>query len=414
MHDEVVGNIRTPLLVLLGAVGLVLLIACANVANLFVGRAAARDHEMTVRVALGASRRRLRKMLLTESLLLALAGGAAGYLLAWWGTRALPAVLPDALAQLRQAQPDARVLTFTMAISILTAFLFGLTPIATRFRSALQQSLRDSGGAVTLGRARQLTQKLLVVTTVTLAVVLLVAAGLLVRSFGALLRTDLGFRPESVLTATVSLPTCSYDTGERVRSFYSDLFEKVRGLPGVASAGLGNDLPLAGQERRAFSPENSPLADDEAPRTATVTWVMGDFFSALGMGLKQGRFFWPADERLDADRVVIVNDAFARQVWPGIDPIGKRLKWGIRASEAPWMTVVGVVSDAPEERVDAAPMIHVYSPYLRLDPTRSSRERWRGSRSITRCRSSFGRRWTRPRWPSPSGSRSAGWIRRSR
>jgi predicted permease len=367
MHEEVVGSIRTPLLVLLGAVGLVLLIACANVANLFVGRAAARDHEMTVRVALGASRRRLRKMLLTESLLLALAGGAAGYLVAWWATRALPSVLPEALAQLREAQPDARVLAFTMSASILTAFLFGLAPLASRFRSALQQSLRDSAGAVTLGRARQLTQKLLVVTTVTLAVVLLVAAGLLVRSFSALLRTELGFRPESVLTATVSLPPSSYNSGDRLKTFFVSLLETVRPLPGVTSAGLGNDLPLAGEEYRVFTPDGSPLSNDEAPRSITVTWVMGDFFGALGMSLKRGRFFTPAEERADADRVVIVNEALARQVWPGMDPIGKRLKWGIRASQAPWMTVVGVVSDAPDGGVAAPPSMHVYQPYMRLD-----------------------------------------------
>jgi putative ABC transport system permease protein len=367
LHDELVGNIRAPLLVLLGAVGLVLLIACANIANLFMSRAAARDHEMTVRVALGASRRRLRKMLLTESLLLALAGGAAGYLLAWWGTRALPGVLPDSLAQLRQAQPDARVLAFTMVASILTAFLFGLTPIATRARSALQQSLRETGGTVTMGRGRQLTQKLLVVTTVTLAVVLLVAAGLLVRSFSALVGTDLGFRPESVLAATVSLPTSSYDRGERVQAFYSQLLERVRALPGVTSAGLGTDLPLAGREHRAFTPEGSPLADD-VPGSATVTWVMGDFVSTLGLGLKRGRLFAPPDERLDAERVVIVSEDFARRVWPGTDPIGRRLKWGVKASAAPWMTVVGIVADAPEARVDAEPTIHIYQPYLRLEP----------------------------------------------
>jgi predicted permease len=368
MHEDVVGNIRTPLLVLLGAVGLVLLIACANVANLFVGRAAARDHEMTVRVALGASRRRLRKMLLTESLLLALAGGGAGYLLAWWATRALPSVLPESLAQLREAQPDARVLAFTMSASILTAFLFGLAPLASRFRSALQQSLRDSGGAVTLGRARQLTQKLLVVTTVTLAVVLLIGAGLLVRSFAALLRTDLGFRPESVLTATVSLPPSSYNSGGRLKTFFAALLENVRALPGVTSAGLGNDLPLAGEEYRVFTPDGSPLSNDEAPRSITVTWVMGDFFGALGMSLKRGRYFTPAEERADAEHVVIVNEGFARQVWPGMDPIGKRLKWGIRASMAPWMTVVGVVSDAPDASVSAPPSMHVYQPYMKLDP----------------------------------------------
>jgi predicted permease len=374
LHDEVVGSVRAPLLVLLGSVGLVLLIACANIANLFVGRAAARDHEMTVRVALGASRLRLRKMLLTESLILALAGGAAGYLLAWWATDALPRLLPASLAQLRQAQPDGRVLAFTMAASLLTVVLFGLAPLASRFRSALQQSLRESGGAVTMGRARQLTQKVLVVTTVTLAAVLLVAAGLLLRSFSALLRTDLGFRPESVLTATVSLPAASYD-GDRVRGFYSGLLERVRALPGVATAGLGNDLPLAGFERRAFTPENSPVAAGGPPRSLSVTWIADDYFGALGIGLRAGRLFTAADERVGADRVVIVSEGLSRDIWPGVDPIGKRLKWGLAESKAPWLTVVGVVADVPEARVDAAPTIHAYVPLMQIPAEIISGER---------------------------------------
>jgi predicted permease len=373
LHDEVVGNVRAPLLVLLGSVGLVLLIACANIANLFVGRAAARDHEMTVRVALGASRLRLRKMLLTESLILALAGGTAGYLLAWWATDALPRLLPASLAQLRQAQPDGRVLAFTMAASLLTAVLFGLAPLATRFRSALQQSLRESGGAVTMGRARQLTQKVLVVTTVTLAAVLLVAAGLLLRSFSALLRTDLGFRPESVLTATVSLPASSYD-GERVRGFYTGLLERVRALPGVATAGLGNDLPLAGFERRAFTPEHSPLAGGP-PRSLSVTWIADDYFGTLGIRLRSGRLFTPTDERVGADRVVIISEGLSREIWPGVDPIGKRLKWGIAESRAPWLTVVGVVADVPEARVDAEPTIHAYVPLMTIPAEIISEER---------------------------------------
>jgi putative ABC transport system permease protein len=374
MHDEVVGNVRAPLLVLLGSVGLVLLIACANIANLFVGRAAARDHEMTVRVALGASRLRLRKMLLTESLILALAGGAAGYVLAWWATDALPQLLPASLAQLRHAQPDGRVLAFTMGASLLTALLFGLAPLATRFKPALQQSLRESGGAVTMGRARQLTQKVLVVTTVTLAAVLLVAAGLLLRSFSALLRTDLGFRPESVLTATVSLPASSYDGG-RVRGFYAGILERVRALPGVATAGLGNDLPLAGFERRAFTPENSPVAAGGPPRSLSVTWVASDYFGALGIGLRAGRLFSPADERVGADRVVIVSEGLSRDIWPGVDPIGKRLKWGLAESQAPWMTVVGVVADVPEARVDAEPTIHAYVPLMQIPAEIISEER---------------------------------------
>jgi predicted permease len=176
-----------------------------------------------------------------------------------------------------------------------------------------------------------------------------------------------------VLTATVSLPASSYD-GERVRGFYTGLLERVRALPGVATAGLGNDLPLAGFERRAFTPEHSPLAGGP-PRSLSVTWIADDYFGTLGIRLRSGRLFTPTDERVGADRVVIISEGLSREIWPGVDPIGKRLKWGIAESRAPWLTVVGVVADVPEARVDAEPTIHAYVPLMTIPAEIISEER---------------------------------------
>jgi predicted permease len=366
LRQVVSGDLRMPLLVLLGAVALVLLIACANVAGLFLSRAAGREQEMSLRVALGASRRRLRQMVLTESLLVALASGAIGFGLAWWGTSILPSVLPDSIP-LPDVAPDGRVLAFTLAIAVLTALLSGLAPILSGRVADLQTRLRQGSGTLTAGGRRSLIQKGLVVATVTLSVVLLVAAGLLMRSFARLVATDPGFRPNDVLTMSLMLPGEGYPTGEEVRTFYQSLVERIASLPGVRAVGAATDLPFVAGERRVFTPDDSPVDEPASARSVAQTWVLGDYFRAIGIRLVRGRFFTDND-RAGTERVAIVSESLARRYWPGDEPIGKRLKWGVPESRFPWMTVVGVVGDVRESSLDAEPMVHTYTPYLQENP----------------------------------------------
>lgn len=364
LREVVSGDLRAPLLVLLGAVGLVLLVACANVAGLFLSRAAAREHEMSLRVALGASQRRLRQMLLTESLLVALASGTVGFALAWWGTSLLPSVAPDTV-RLPDIAPDGRVLTFTLALAMLTALLSGLAPIVSTTTNDLQGRLRQGAGSVSGGGRRVLVHQGLVVATVTLSVVLLVAAGLLMRSFGRLVATDPGFRPDGVLTLSLMLPGEEYPTGEHVRNFYTDLLDRVRALPGVRAAGMATDLPFVRGETRVFTPDDSPVDDLDATRSAAHTWILGDYLQAMGVRLIRGRFI-TAEDRADRERVAVVSESLAQRYWPNGDAIGKRIKWGVREGSAPWMTVVGVVGDVRESRLDTEARIHTYTPYLQV------------------------------------------------
>jgi putative ABC transport system permease protein len=366
LREVLSGDLRTPLLVMLGAVTLVLLIACANVAGLFLSRAAARDHEMSVRVALGASRSRLGRMLLTESLVLAVLSGAVGLALAWWGTSLLPSFLPESIP-LPATALDTRVLAFVMGTSVVTALLCGLAPILSTRTVDLQSRMRQAAGTVTPSGGRLALQKGLVIATVTLSVVLLVTAGLLVRSFARLMAVDAGFRPDGVLTMSLRLPGGGFPTGEQVQAFYVDLVERTQSLPGVRTAGAATDLPFIRGERRVFTPDDSPVTVPDAARSVAQTWVVGDYLQAMGIRLVRGRLFTPED-RAGRERVAIVSESLARRFWPGADPIGQRIKWGVRESEAPWMTIVGVVADVRESSLDAEPWMHTYTPYLQVPP----------------------------------------------
>jgi putative ABC transport system permease protein len=359
--DEISGQVRRPLLILLGAVGLVLLVACANVANLFLSRAVARQRELGVRVALGASRNRLFQMLLVESLILALASGAVGLVIANWALRAIPAVLTTSLPGVSDVSLDARVVTFTIGLSVATALFFGLVPIVAGMKRELTDVLRE--GARSAGGQRQhRLQAGLVVTSVAFAFVLLVASGLLIRSFTKLMNAESGIHALNVLSLEVSLPYAGYNQAPRVRSFYQTVQERITAIPGVKSGTVTTDLPLrADGERRAFSPEG---ADPSAgiPPSIALTWAHGDYFSTFGIPLIRGRNF-TAEEQMSNRLVVIVSKNLADRYWPGQDPIGKRLKWGIAASMAPWQTVVGVAGDVVDGPLGSEPVIHVYSPY---------------------------------------------------
>jgi len=361
MMDEISGQVRRPLLILLGAVGLVLLVACANVANLFLSRAVARQREMGVRVALGASRVRLFQLLLIESLLIALASGAIGLVIANWALRAVPAALTMSLPGLSDISLDSRVVLFTLGISVLTALIFGTVPMTAGMRRELTDALRD-GTRVSGGRHQHRLQAGLVVTSVALAFVLLVASGLLIRSFAHLISAESGVHAENVLTVEVTLPLAGYNQAPRVRSFYQVVEERVRAIPGAKAAVVTTDLPLrADGDRRAFTPEN---ADPNAGGTEAMalTWAHGDYFSTFGIPLIRGRNFSP-EEQFENRLVVIVSKNFADHFWPGQDPIGKRLKFGIPASPQPWQTIVGVAGDVVDGPLGSKPIVHVYSPY---------------------------------------------------
>ena len=361
MMDEIAGAVRRPLLILLGAVGLVLLVACANVANLFLSRAVARQRELGVRVALGASRHRLFQMLLVESLLLALAGGALGLLIGTWAVRAVPAVITTSLPGVSNVALDVRVVAFTFGLSIATALFFGLVPMIGGMKRELADALRE-GARSAGGRQQHRLQAGLVVTSVAMAFMLLVASGLLIRSFANLIGSDSGLTELNVLSLEVTLPYAGYNQAARVRSFYQTVQDRIVAIPGVKAGAVATDLPLRNDgERRAFTPEGMD-PNVGVPPSIALTWAHGDYFSTFGIPIIRGRHF-NTDEQFANRLVVIVSKNLADTYWPGQDPIGKRLKWGLATSQAPWQTVVGVVGDVVDGPIGSDPVIHVYSPY---------------------------------------------------
>ncbi|HXY38154.1 MAG TPA: ABC transporter permease [Vicinamibacteria bacterium] len=363
LREEVVGNARAPLLVLLAAVGLVLLVACANVANLLLARGAARQRELAVRASLGADRWRLVRQGVAESLALGAFGGTAGLGLAEALRRALLAFVPVQLPLVDRAGLDGRVLAVTLALSLGSAMLFGLVPGLAAAQGPLQDVLRHDGRA---GAARGLRRALraLAVAQFAFALVLLTAAFLLLRSFQALLAVDPGFEPRQAVALAATLPARGYADAGQMLAFEERLLARLASMPGVVSVGLSTDLPLAPAERRALVVE-SGAGDRSLPPIATQSWISGDYFRAAGIPLLAGRTFGLRDAR-DAALVVVVSQSLARGFWPGEDPIGKRLKWG--ATRAPWLTVVGVVGDVKDGRLDEKANPHTYTPILQERP----------------------------------------------
>jgi putative ABC transport system permease protein len=362
LAEEIAGEVQRPLLLLLGAVGLVLLVACANVANLVLSRAVTRQREMAVRAAIGAGRGRLLQMLLVEGLLLTATGGALGLFLGYAAVRAMPAVIALSLPGVSDVTLDVRVVLFTFALSALTALAFGLLPLAANERRDLTEMLREGGSRSTSGTRRHRLQATLVVSSVALAFVLLAGAGLLIRSFERLMAVDAGLRAPRVLTMQVSLPRTGYDNPQAVRSFYRAMQENVRAIPSVRAAAVQTDLPLKGDgERRAFTADQ-PVNPVFSSTSVAVTWTFGDYFRTFGVPIVQGRAFLP-EEDAENRRTAIVSRALAERFWPGQDPIGKRVKWGIPASHAPWQTIVGVAGDVVDGRLGETPILHIYVPF---------------------------------------------------
>jgi len=366
LAEQVSGRVRPLVVTLLGAVAFVLLIACANVANLLLARGAQRERELAVRVALGASRARIMRHLLAETMLLAGAAAAAGSMLAWWSTQALAGFAPRRFAALTGAAFNWQVLAFTVGLALLTAVAVGLVPGLTASGAQPSGALKERGVSASSMSHRRLRSGLVVVE-VAMAVVLLVGAGLLIRSFRDLLATDPGFAPENAVAGSVDLPENQYPDPERNRQFRRELLDRLSAAPGVEFSGLGTTLPLSGAwMQRAFWPDDYAAPSHSALNIATMPVVSGGYFQAIGASLERGRFFTPQDSA-QAPAVAVVTDAVAREFWPGKDPIGKRIKWGPEQSRRPWITVVGVVRNVKQDTLDSTDNMQIYVPAEQLE-----------------------------------------------
>jgi predicted permease len=378
LHDDLIGDVRPALLTLVAAVGFVLLIACANVANLLLARSSVRQREIAIRRALGAGRARLVRQLLTESVLLAAAGGALGLLMAVWGVDVLVQLSPPSLPRLHHVSVNAVVLAFTAGLSILTGVLFGLAPAIQGSHSDLQQVMRDATRSASASARATRLRSVLVVGQFALALVLLVGAALLVQSFWRLQRVSLGFNPSSVLTARIWLPqpnlpeTGPYFKHEARVAFYRRVLDRVAALPGVQAAGGVTNLPLGGVHGRfSFAVEGRAVDTGDIPASEGVLVTPG-YFRALGVELLRGRLFDDHDDD-HAPAAAIVSESFAQQFFPGGDPLGKRIGPGVRgrpasgpqqAAAVAWLTIVGVVRDVKSARLDARAAPLLYRPVL--------------------------------------------------
>jgi len=360
--DQVVGDVRPALLVLLGAVGCVLLIACANVANLLLARATAREKEIAIRTAIGASRQRLLRQLLTESVLLASLGGAIGLLIAVWGLDGLRWLGPSSIPRLQNIAIDGRVLGFTFAVVLLTGILFGLAPAMRASRVNLSATLKE-GGRSMAGSGNHRLRSLLVVAEVALSLVLLIGAGLLVRSFLSVQHVDPGFAAQNVLSLRLSVSGTTYEKQPRRMIFYKQLWERLRQLPGVESAGGSTILPLSGGiswgsiSIEGYVPESGQSLIQADGRIATV-----GYFETMKTPLIRGRFFNEQDTP-ESEKVAIIDENMARTYWPDDDPVGKRLKFGRVESKTPWLTVVGVVASVKQYALDTESRVAFYTPH---------------------------------------------------
>jgi putative ABC transport system permease protein len=360
LFDQLVGSIRPAVVVLLGAVGFVLLIACTNVANLLLSRASSRERELALRAAIGAGRGRLVRQLLTESVLLAFLGGLAGLALAWFGLDALLAAAPADLPRLDEIRIDGRVLAFTLGLSLLTGILFGLMPALQTAAADPGRTLKEGGrSATTLGRS---LRRGLVVVEVAMAVILLVGAGLMIRSFINVQRVDLGFSPDQVVTARIALFGPNYQQPQRSVQFFTDLVARTEAMPGIDGAAAVGTLFLSTTPNSTnFSIEGRPDFTPENAVEVPVDSVTPNYFSVMRVPLIAGRFFDQRDVD-GATPAVIINETMSRQFWPGEDPIGRRMKYGDLAGNAPWMTIVGVVRDTRRTGVDAVVRPETYLP----------------------------------------------------
>jgi putative ABC transport system permease protein len=364
LDEEMVKPVRTVLLVLLGAVGLVLLVGCANVANLLLARSQTRVKEMAIRTAVGASSRRLIRQLMIESLLLSILGGGLGLLLASWAVDLIVKFGPGNVPRLLEVNLDARVLLFTLAVSVVTGVIFGLAPAIHCSRVNLNESLKESGGRTTGSRASKRMRGALIVFETASALVLLIGAGLLIDSFVRLLDSPPGFDPEGVVVARTSMPAARYPKIELGKQMYKRALEGIGSLPGVKAVSVASNLPLADGWTIGFRIEDE---DQSTYHTSSNTWVSDDYFKAMGVQLLAGRGFDERD-REGVTPVVVISQSFARKFWPGEEPIGKRIRWGGWGVE--WLTVIGVVADVRVASLEKEPAPGTYMPIFQVPRTR--------------------------------------------
>ena len=364
LQEDIVGKTKPALLILLGAVGLVLLIACANVANLLLARATARVKEMAIRTALGASRGRVVRQMLTESLLLSLVGGMLGLLLAMWGVDLLVKASPAELPRISEVSLDSHVLVFTLLVTALTGIIFGLAPALQASRLNLNESLKEGGRTGMEGARHNRVRSLLVISEVALSLVLLIGAGLLIKSFWRLLQTDPGYDTKRVLALDVTLPRVKYPEPERQAAFFQQALQRISVLPGVEAAGATNLLPLGGGNREStFKIEGYPVPAHGEEPDAMDQIITPDYFRAMGIPLRTGRFFTEHDTK-DSPPVIIVNEMFVRRYLQGVDPLTKRILLDTEGDNPTPRQIVGVVGNIRHDKLDAQPVPGYYVTYL--------------------------------------------------
>ena len=365
LHKQMVGDIERSLLVLMGAVGCVLLIACANLGNLMLGRTAARRKELAIRTALGAQRGRLVRQIVTETLVLAVCGSTLGLLFAFWATEGFIALGGRAIPRAEAITIDAPVLLFTLVLAVVASLIAGLLPALQASRAAVRDHLQEGGREGGGGGSRR-TRSVLIVAETALAFILLAGAGILVRTLWSMQDVSRGFEADRVAVATVSLPPTLYAGPPEVRGFYAQLLERVRAVPGVESAALGTGvlMPLL-TNSGIYSIEGKPLPPPEERVEYPYEIVSPGYFETLGIELASGRTFEMRDHA-EAPRAVIINETFARDGWPGQDPVGRRIRSGGETSQAPWMTVVGVIKDIRRGDVTRAVRPELYMSSLQV------------------------------------------------
>ncbi|MCI0486570.1 MAG: ABC transporter permease [Blastocatellia bacterium] len=373
LRELLVGDTRPALLILLGAVGLVLGIACANVANLLLAKAADREREIAIRLAVGAGRARIIRQLLTESLLLCLIGGAAGLLLAAWGIDLLLTLKPADIPRLKEVFLDGKVFAFTAVTALVTALSCGLMPALQASKLNFNRSLKEGGRGGSAGRQRNRIQSLLVISEVALALMLLIGAGLLVKSFIQLQAIDPGFDSDRIITVRLSLPRARYAGPQEVGPFYSRLIERMNGLPGAGSVGATSRLPLQpeGDFIWQFRKAEDRQGVDGGPVQSSIRIITPGYFEAMGIHSRKGRRFTESD-RSESPNVVIISQSIARLLWPDEDPLGKRIYFSqgtVLPHEEAW-EIVGVVDSVRDERLDIADRHEIYIPHAQL-PARS-------------------------------------------
>ncbi len=363
MQDYMVRDVKPVLYTLLGAVGCVLLIACANLANLLLARATARHREISIRAALGAGRGRLIRQLLTESVVLAICGGIAGVIFARWGLDTLLSLAPTSLPRISEIHLDPTVLLFSLALSVGTGLVFGIAPAWLAARADVNEALKQGTRGSTEGGARGRLRSALVVIEVTFALVLLGGAGLLARSFMQLAHVDPGFIPENATLMRLSLPGKKYAENDQQTAFANALLERMKNLPGVQAVGITHSMPLVGDYVLGFNIEGRPPIDPADLPSTNYYSVTPDYFRAMGIRLIRGRVFTPQDDA-KAPRVAIINETMAHQFFPNEDPIGKRIN--ITNGPDTWREIVGIVADIKQYGLDKATSAQSYEPFAQV------------------------------------------------